>query len=190
MRAFLASIIRGTAWAGIFCLLCCSCSTLSPSVSSVPQQTPKAQASEPRVTPIPALINLESSRKILLSADLAFSRACEERGAPEAFYEFMTSDAVCLLTGEPPIQGRDAIKVRFAAFSAESISWKPRESEVSSTADLGYTWGTYQARASIPDNRNSTIGKYTIVWKKQSDGAWKAAVFITSSGAAAARNEE
>ena len=181
-------------WVGIpiLSLLCCSCSTLPPSRGTVPQQTPKEQAaSEPRVTPMPPpAVSTESSRKMLLSADLAFSRACEERGAPEAFYEFVASDGVCLLTGEPPIQGRDAIKVRFAASPAESISWKPRESEICSTSDLGYTWGTYQARTSAPDNPVSTSGKYVIVWKKQSDGAWRAAVFTTSAGSAAARNQE
>jgi ketosteroid isomerase-like protein len=128
-------------------------------------------------------------RKVLLSADLAFSRACEERGAPEAFYQFMASDGVCLLTGEPPVEGRDAIKVRFAALPGESLSWKPRESEVCSTSDLGYTWGTYELRTTTSDHQTSASGKYVIVWKKHSDGAWKAAVFITSAGPAQ-RNED
>src|SRR5947209_7340013 len=61
---------------------------------SIPQQTPKAQAAEPRVQPIP-VFSLDTSRKMLLGVDLAFSRACEERGAPEAFYEFMAPDGVC-----------------------------------------------------------------------------------------------
>jgi ketosteroid isomerase-like protein len=154
----------------------------------VPQQTPKAQAAEPRVAPVPQ-ISSETLRKILIGVDLAFSRACEERGAPEAFYVFMAPDGVCLLSGEPPIQGRDAIKVRFAAFPSESISWKPREAEIGADSNLGYTWGTYQSRTAAGDKRNSANGKYVIVWKKQADGEWKAAVFITSVGPVQ-RNEE
>jgi ketosteroid isomerase-like protein len=148
----------------------------------VPQQTPKAQAAEPRPQPPAPPVNTDAARKILLGLDLAFSRACEERGAPEAFYDFMATDGVCLVSGEQPIQGRDAIKVRFAAFPAESISWKPRESEISTGLDLGYTWGLYESRATTADKQNSTHGKYVIVWKKQSDGEWKASVFSTSVG--------
>jgi ketosteroid isomerase-like protein len=148
----------------------------------VPQQTPKAQAADSRVQQPAAQAGSDAARKTLIGLDLAFSRACEERGAPEAFYDFMAVDGVCLVSGEQPIQGRDAIKVRFAAFPSESISWKPRESEISSGLDLGYTWGLYESRATTPDKRNSVRGKYVIVWKKQSDGEWKASVFSTSVG--------
>jgi ketosteroid isomerase-like protein len=155
----------------------------------LPQQTPKAQAAEPpRVVPVPQ-ISSDTLRKILLGVDLAFSRACEERGAPEAFYDFMAPESVCLLTGEQPVQGRDAIKVRFAAFPTESISWKPREAEIESDSNLGYTWGMYQLRTATGDKQNSAVGKYVIVWKKQPNGEWKAAVFITSAGPVQ-RNEE
>jgi ketosteroid isomerase-like protein len=148
----------------------------------VPQQTPKAQAAEPpRVAPVPQ-ISSETLRKILMGVDLAFSRACEERGAPEAFYDFMAADGVCLLSGEQPVQGRDAIKVRFAASPTEAISWKPREAEIGADSNLGYTWGMYQFRTATGDKQNSANGKYVIVWKKQADGEWKAAVFITSAG--------
>jgi uncharacterized protein (TIGR02246 family) len=155
----------------------------SPKVQAAITQTPKAQAAEPRVVPAPTpQVNSEALRKVLIGVDLAFSRACEERGAPEAFYDFMAPDGVCLLTGEQPIQGRDAIKVRFAAFPAESISWKPREAEIGADSNLGYTWGLYQARTAAGDKQNSANGKYVIVWKKQADGEWKAAVFETSVG--------
>src|SRR5258706_8534877 len=126
---------------------------------SLPQQTPKAQAAEPRVQPIPAF-SPDTSRKMLLGVDLAFSRACEERGAPEAFYEFMAPDGVCLLAGDAPVVGHDAIKVRFSAAPAESISWKPRESDISSNLELGYTWGTYELRTASPDKQSSANGKY------------------------------
>src|SRR5204863_1201114 len=109
----------------------------------------------------------ESSRQALRGADLAFSRACEEKGAPEAFYQFMALDGVCLLAGDAPIQGRDAIKVHFAAGAASSISWKPRESDISSNSDLGYTWGSYESRSATVENPTPIAnGKYAIIWKK------------------------
>jgi ketosteroid isomerase-like protein len=116
----------------------------------------------------------------LLGTDLAFSRACEEKGAPEAFYEFMSADGVCLLPGEAPIEGRDAIKVYFAAGAVASISWKPRGWEIGS--NLGYTWGTYESRASQETSAAVSKGKYVLVWKKESDETWRAVLFATSPG--------
>jgi ketosteroid isomerase-like protein len=169
-------------------MIACACSTyFSPppqkTPNPAPQQTPKAQAAAPPAPAPPAAAtnNLESTRRALLGIDLAFSRACEEKGAPEAFYQFMALDGVCLLAGEPPIEGRDAIKVHFAASPIESISWKPRAWEASSDSDLGYTWGTYELRTSAQD-RASSSGKYVLVWKKQPEGTWKAVLFITSQG--------
>src|SRR5947208_3543191 len=95
----------------------------------------------------------------------------------------MAADVVCLLAGEPPIQGRDAIKVHFAAGSTASISWKPRESEISGNAEMGYTWGAYESqRAAIENQPAASSGRYAVVWKKQADGSWKAVLFVTSPG--------
>ncbi len=155
--------------------------------ATAPQQSPKAQAETPPAPVPPPVANpADASRKNLLALDLAFSRACEEKGAPEAFYQFMALDGICLLAGDAPIQGRDAIKVHFAAGPAASISWKPRESEINSDSDLGYTWGAYESQSSTPENPIPAVnGKYAIVWKKQSDGGWKATLFITSPGSGA-----
>jgi ketosteroid isomerase-like protein len=153
-----------------------------PKVQAPVQQSPKAQAELPSPPPPPpATNNIESLRKSLLGADLSFSRACEEKGPPDAFYQFLTMDAVCLLAGELPIQGRDAIKVHFAAGPSISMSWKPRDAEISANAELGYTWGTCESQISSTDTQNPVAhGKYVIVWKKESDGAWKATLFATS----------
>jgi len=153
--------------------------------TTAPQQSPKAQAEAPPPAPPapPPAETLEAGRKALLGVDLAFSRACEDKGAPEAFYQFVAPDGVCLLASEPPIQGRDAIKVYFAAGSIASISWKPRESEIDGNAEMGYTWGAYESQRAVVDNQPATTsGKYAIVWKKQADGSWKAVLFVTSPG--------
>ena len=161
---------------------CCSCSTLTPSPPvSNPRQTPKAQSET--VTPAaPPAATAESYRKALIAADLAFSRACEDKGAADAFYEHLAPDGVCLLSGDPPIEGRDAAKVRFSATPAETLTWKPRDVDVCAGADLGYTWGTYQSTVATQDKAAvPRAGKYTIVWKRQSDGGWKVVLFITSA---------
>jgi ketosteroid isomerase-like protein len=163
----------------------CSCTTLNlkpQAPVSTPQQTPKAQSEAPVAAPPPASISAESYRKILMAADLAFSRACEDKGAAEAFYENLAPDGVCLLTGDTPIEGRDAAKVRFSSVPTEALTWKPRQAEVSAAADLGYTWGLYESKITSQDKAAvTTSGKYAIIWKRQSDGGWKAELFMTSA---------
>jgi ketosteroid isomerase-like protein len=116
----------------------------------------------------------DALRKTLISADLAFSRACELKGSAEAFYEYAADDGVCLFPDAPPIQGRDAIKVYLEANSQGALSWKPRESEAAPNGQLGFTWGFYQLRTSNPDGLvQTTYGKYVIIWKKPEKGPWK-----------------
>jgi ketosteroid isomerase-like protein len=165
-----------------------ACSTVNPPppAGEPPkvQASPKMQADTPLSTPAPPPVNLDVLRRNLLGADLAFSRVCEEKGIPEGFYQYMSQDAVCLFSGEPPIQGRDAIKIHLAASLQGALSWKPREAEIGSDGDLGYTWGMYEFRAANQDGKpeKTTYGKYVIVWKKHSDGVWKATLYTTSPG--------
>jgi hypothetical protein len=112
----------------------CSCTTLPPAapVSNLqqtpkaqaearPQQTRKAQSEAPVAPPLTPSISADSYRKILMTADLAFSQASEDKGAAEAFYEYLAPDGVCLLSGDTPIEGRDAAKVRFSANPTETL---------------------------------------------------------------------
>jgi ketosteroid isomerase-like protein len=42
---------------------------------------------------------------------------------------------------------------------------------------LGYTWGSYEFLSKDKDgNQHVERGKYTTVWKKQTDGSWKVAL--------------
>jgi ketosteroid isomerase-like protein len=148
-----------------------------------PQQTPKAQSEAPVAPPSPPPpVSADSYRKSLIAADLAFSQASEDRGPAEAFYEHLALEGVCLFSGDTPIEGRDAAKVRFSANPTETLTWKPRQAEVSAAGDLGYTWGTYESKISSPDKATvPATGKYAIVWKRQPDGGWKASLFVTSA---------
>jgi ketosteroid isomerase-like protein len=110
----------------------------------------------------------------LLDTDIDFSRVSVEKGAAEAFFEFLAPDAISLPVGEFPIRGRDAIKIHLAAGPQGILAWTPVEAEVARSGDLGYTWGNYEFRSEGPDGkRQITYGKYISIWKKQTDGSWK-----------------
>jgi len=162
-----------------------------PAPEPAPPTTPKAAEPTPAPAPKPApapivmkhsapKINLEAERQALLDRDNAFSETSQAKGAAQAFYEFMATDATLLQTGEPPIKGIETIKVRLTAGPQGTLTWKPSEVEVSAAGDLGYTWGTYEFRSKNSE-RKPTYGKYVNVWKKQGDGTWK--VVLTASNA-------
>jgi ketosteroid isomerase-like protein len=116
-----------------------------------------------------------------MSTDLAFSRSCEQKGASEAFYDFMAQDAVCLLAGELPMQGRETVKLHLASQPQGTWTWKPSEAEAGSEGDMGYTWGNYEYRGPNKVGKiETTFGKYVILWKKQADFSWKADLYATS----------
>jgi ketosteroid isomerase-like protein len=144
--------------------------------NSVPVPKP-----EPVAPAAPVEANLEAERNSLLEADLSFSRTCEEKGAAQAFYEFFLPDGVSLTAGEPPIRGREAIKVHLSAGPPGFFRWQPSAADVSQTADVGYTWGTGILQTKGPDEK-LRIGycKYVSVWKKQNSGRWKVVLFSTS----------
>src|SRR2546426_466618 len=162
-----------------------ACKTSGPGSSPTPLPAPKPEPQPPvqSVHPPPAKpatpppVDVVAERQRLLETDLAFSRASEQRGAAQAFYEFLTPDALSLQGGELPIRGRDAIKIQITTNLRGSLSWTPQDAEVSSSGDLGYTWGTYIFHGDVDGRRDQTVfGKYLTVWKKQSDGSWKAVV--------------
>jgi ketosteroid isomerase-like protein len=136
----------------------------------------------PTVRPAAFKAAIEAGRQSLLQRDLAFAEASSSRGAAEAFYEFMTSDATLLQAGEFPISGIEPIKVRLAAGQQGTLAWKPEEAQIAESGELGYTWGTYEFH-DRPD-RKVRYGKYVTVWKKR-DGAWKIVLSIENSSPAA-----
>jgi ketosteroid isomerase-like protein len=136
---------------------------------------------EPVKAAAPVELDLEAERNSLLEADVSFSRRSEEKGAAQAFYEFLAPDAVSLSAGEPPIRGRETIKVHLAAGPQGFFTWQPMAADVSGSGDVGYTWGTANFQTKGPDDKPRIVySKYVTVWRKQNSGRWKVVLFSTS----------
>ena len=57
------------------------------------------------------------------------------------------------------------------------LTWSAVGADIASSGDLGYTWGNYEFVSKDKDgNQHVERGKYTTVWKKQTDGSWKVAL--------------
>lgn len=119
-------------------------------------------------------IDLKKEKSILLKTDQEFAQKSKEIGAAEAFYLFMDEDGIQLPSVGKQIVGRNAIRESMTSEHPYQLLWTPRLAEVSETADMGWTWGTYEYISSDDDgNPINRKGKYLNVWKKQSDGSWK-----------------
>lgn len=117
-----------------------------------------------------------SAKEQMISTDKSFSEMSRRQGMKKAFIEFMDNDGILLRPNHPPIIGADAIDFLSQADDTSfTLTWKPLGGEMSSSGDLGFTYGTYSLQ--LADTALS--GTYVSIWKKQPDGKWK---FILDTG--------
>ena len=131
----------------------------------------------PLLTSVPARAGAEMSAeaKALAKLDDDWSAAAATRDAKRAA-SFYADDAIAYPPNEPVAVGKAAAEKVWAAYFADpsyNLSWKTTHAEV--TGAIGYTAGTYEDSYKGPDGKKvQGKGKYLCVWKKQSDGTWKA----------------
>lgn len=129
---------------------------------------------------------LEEETAALLDTDVRFAATSREAGMAEAFFRFMAPDGILLRPGEDPTRGPQAAKDRMAGRTDIILTWSPRGAEVSSSRDLGYTWGTYVVERLAPEGPlRLGSGKYLNVWRRQPDGTWKVLIDIGNEDPAA-----
>lgn len=130
-------------------------------------------------------IDLEAERATLFHADESWAAAAEA-GDVERLFTFWTEDAVIYPPVGPAVEGIEAIR-DFVRRSRDqegfSIGWSPTGAEVSSDADVGYTFGSWQRTAPGPEGTLvSSTGNYVSIWRKQADGSWRCSVEISNLG--------
>jgi len=128
-------------------------------------------------------IGRKAAEAAITKADKAFCQAVTDRRL-DRFLAFVADDATFGGGTPQQLRGRDAVAKAWAPYFAEggpTLVWKPVSAKVLVGGDLGYTVGTYARHAIGPDGKPVTgRGNYLTVWKKQTDGSWKA-VFDTGS---------
>lgn len=110
--------------------------------------------------------------KELLVLDHHLSIAAGELEGVTRFLRKVATDARFLRPGTLPIAGMKTIEDLIMS-NPGGVSYTPSQGDVSTSADLGYTWGSYGPGmptdgGSIPD----PIGVYLHVWRHEQDG-WK-----------------
>ena len=108
--------------------------------------------------------------------------AAKQLDATVSFYD----EGASLFAPNAPIAtGREEIRQAWTQmFAAPGFALRPKTTkvEVARSGDLAYAQGTYEFTANDPKGAPVTDrGKFVVVWKKQTDGAWKVVADIWNS---------
>jgi len=125
-----------------------------------------------------------SALQAVVDTERSFARTSAERGIRESFLAYIAEDGLLFRPGAvngkkwmlehpvPPSQKRPL------------LSWQPAFADVARAGDLGYTFGPWEFKEDITDEKPVGYGHFVTVWKKQPDRSWKFAVDLGISHAA------
>ena len=117
-----------------------------------------------------------SEAAAIAKLDSAWDRASEAKSL-EGWLSYYSDDAIMMPPGEKVCRDKasreTSIKNMFAV-PGMSLRFQDQKIEVSRSGDLGYAAGVYQWKSKDAKGKDyNETGKFTEVWKKQSDGSWK-----------------
>ena len=119
---------------------------------------------------------INNAKQEIKQAEKDFEKMAGEKGIAEAFAYFADSAAVINRANDSLIRGKESIRNFYAAdrFKTATVKWSPDFVDVSTTGDLGYTYGKYTWQSKDSSGKiNESRGIFHTVWKKQKDGSWK-----------------
>ena len=98
---------------------------------------------------------------------------------PDKAVSFYSDDATLLVPNEPVVSGKQAVKQALMPLLTDPnfhIQFEAARAEVAQSGELAYTQGAYTMTLTDPGSKKTATdkGKYLTVFKKQTDGSWKA----------------
>ena len=115
---------------------------------------------------------------VQLEADFAADVA---KHGHDAFLTYLAEDGVEVVDGGG-FDTKDAMRKQPPWPEGTTLTWTPVKADMSTSGDLGYTYGNYVYTARNKEGKLvANYGKYTSIWKKQKDGRWKVVVDMGNS---------
>lgn len=117
-----------------------------------------------------------STLQTLVDSERAFARMSEEKGIRPSFLAFIADDGI--LFRPKAVKGKQWMTEQPLPPSDKFplLRWRPAFADVAQAGDMGYTFGPWEFKNDIHDDRAVGFGHFVTVWKKQPDGSWKFAV--------------
>lgn len=112
----------------------------------------------------------------MVATERAFAKASEEKGTRESFMMFIAEEGI--LFRPTPVVGKKWMQENPLPASDKRplLSWQPTFADMAAAGDMGYTFGPWEYKEDIKDQKPVAYGHFATVWKKQADGTWKFAV--------------
>jgi ketosteroid isomerase-like protein len=120
----------------------------------------------------PSAVDVEKERAALLAWDRQLSEASAGGRYLRNILGAMAEDVRLYRPASPPFLGKDAAAKALSKTSGD-LSWEPMAAHVSSSGDLGYTYGIAKTENQTPGGRNVAISSYMRIWIKRGAGDWK-----------------
>ena len=116
-------------------------------------------------------------KKEITDTEAAFAALVQQEGIKKGFLAYAAEDAV-VKRGKNVIVGKEALEESYekqeAVLESINLTWKPDFVDVSSSGDLGYTYGKYTFKQTDSlGNISEDTGIFHTVWKRQKDGQWR-----------------
>ncbi|MDT4895682.1 MAG: hypothetical protein QOH25_759 [Acidobacteriota bacterium] len=142
-------------------------------ISNPPPETPAPDVQFPKDKQNDKKLKLkdaETERTALLKLEDDFSKFVATKKTVDAFLSYFADDVRLFRMHAFPAVGREATRGVLAA-NPGLLAWQPTKADISRSGDLGYTYGTYEFKAS--DGKAAENGNYLRIWKRQTNGKWK-----------------
>lgn len=120
---------------------------------------------------VKARADKEAGRAELLKTESELQKALTGKSGADPFMPYWADDLRLYRINAYPVLGKAAARTALAA-SAGTLTWQTVGGEVSSSGDLGYTYGSYELKGG-PQDKPAEGGNFLRIWKKQKDGTWK-----------------
>jgi ketosteroid isomerase-like protein len=140
-------------------------------------------------TPTPPPDTSAADLKAIKDGEIAWSADFGSKD-PDKIVSHYADDATLMMPDAPIIMGKDAIRSAVADMMSDKnrvLSFTTANAQVAKGGDIAYTQGTYSMTMTNPKTKKPVTekGKYLTVYKKQSDGTWKAIEDIINADALA-----
>jgi len=123
----------------------------------------------------------EQMKSELMKIDREFSNLSLEIGSHESFLAYIDDSCILLRPNRYPVVGREKIEEMYSKPDTSfSLSWEPLNADISSSGDMGFTYGIYTIHMDSPEGEKvKKEGTYVTIWKKNKAGQWK---FVLDTG--------
>ena len=109
----------------------------------------------------------KSALHSMVDTERAFAKTSEEKGTRESFLMFIADDGI--LFRPTAVLGKKWLQEHPVPQSDKRplLAWQPVFADMAAAGDMGYTFGPWEFKQDIKDQKPAAFGHFATIWKKQ-----------------------